>query len=57
MIDGARGFAAGNSMDGSAQTLTKYVWEYLGNQIPCEIYGTCGVDAVAPSAPSGLFVL
>lgn len=31
---GARGFATGNSMDGSPQSLTKYIWEYLGNQIP-----------------------
>jgi len=35
----ARGFATGTSMDGSSQTLTKYVWEYLGNQIPGDIYG------------------
>jgi hypothetical protein len=38
---GARGFATGNSMDGSPQTLTKYIWEYLGNTIPCEVYDTC----------------
>lgn len=36
---GARGFATGTSMDGSAQSLTKYIWEYLGNQIPANIYG------------------
>jgi hypothetical protein len=36
---GARGFATGTSMDGSAQSLTKYIWEYLGNQIPADIYG------------------
>jgi len=36
---GARGFATGTSIDGSPQTLTKYIWEYLGNQIPAEIYG------------------
>jgi len=29
----SRGFCAGD------QTLTKYVWEYLGNSIPAEIYG------------------
>jgi hypothetical protein len=34
-----RGFCGGTSKDGSAQTLTKYVWEYLGNQIPSNIYG------------------
>jgi len=32
--DGKRGFCA----DG--QTLTTYIWEYLGNEIPSEIYGT-----------------
>lgn len=31
---GVRGFTSGTSMDGSAQSLTKYVWEYLGHQIP-----------------------
>lgn len=35
----ARGFATGNSRDGSPQTLTKYIWEYLGNTIPADIYG------------------
>jgi MYXO-CTERM domain-containing protein len=52
---GARGFCAGISKDGSPQTLTKYVWEYLGNQIPAEIYGcttvtTCvGNDGCCPA--------
>ena len=32
-LSGDRGFCA----DG--QTLTKYIWEYLGNPIPAEIYG------------------
>ncbi|MBU1043280.1 MAG: right-handed parallel beta-helix repeat-containing protein [Candidatus Omnitrophica bacterium] len=32
-VSGTRGFCA----DG--QTLTKYIWEYLGNPIPAEIYG------------------
>ncbi len=31
---GARGFATGTSLDGTSQTLTKYIWEYLGNKIP-----------------------
>jgi hypothetical protein len=34
----ARGFCTGNSMDGQAQSLTKYVWEYLGTQ--CPSFGT-----------------
>ncbi len=37
-ISGARGFCAGTSKDGSPQTLTKYIWEYLGNTIPSEVY-------------------
>jgi hypothetical protein len=51
---GARGFAAGTSMDGSPQTLTKYIWEQLGNQIPAEIYG--GGDTTPPASPTGLSV-
>lgn len=61
---GTRGFATGTSIDGAPQTLTKYIWEYLktssndtAHQIPCEIYGTCSGDAIAPGAPSGLSVL
>lgn len=40
-LSGARGFAAsGTQLDGtSAITLTSYIWEYLGNPIPPEIYG------------------
>jgi len=45
-VSGARGFCTGTSLDGSAQTLTKYIWEYLGNQIPADIYGS------SPSTPS-----
>lgn len=37
-VDGTRGFCA----DG--QTLTKYIWEYLGNTIPEEIYGAPGAN-------------
>jgi hypothetical protein len=47
---GARGFCTGTSKDGSAQSLTKYIWEYLGNQIPSSIYG----DPSAPAAVTGL---
>ena len=36
----ARGFATGNSLDGTPQTLTKYIWESLGNQIPANLYST-----------------
>ena len=37
-VSGIYGFTAGTSIDGSPQTLTKYIWEYLGNQIPSDIY-------------------
>jgi hypothetical protein len=36
----ARGFAAtGNDAFGKALTLTRYIWQFLGNKIPAEIYG------------------
>jgi hypothetical protein len=50
-----RGFCSGTSQDGSSQTLTKYIWEYLGNQIPSDIYGASS-DTTPPAAPSGLGV-
>lgn len=49
---GARGFAAGKSLDGSDQTLTKYVWEFLGHPIPTEIYGG-GVIEPPPASGGG----
>lgn len=41
---GYRGFCSTTSLavDQSSMTLTKYIWEYLGNQIPLEIYGSSG---------------
>jgi hypothetical protein len=50
---GARGFATGNSKDGAPQTLTKYIWEYLGNQIPPEVYGLRVVLPSAGPSPDG----
>ena len=51
-VNGARGFCADTvkQLDGvSDVTLTSYIWEYLGNQIPGDIYGasglTCYLDA------------
>ena len=40
-VNGARGFAAsGTQLNGADQiTLTSYIWEYLGNQMPSDIYG------------------
>jgi len=47
---GARGFATGKSLDGSDQTLTKYVWEFLGNPIPKEIYSGGAVEPPPPAS-------
>lgn len=40
-LTGARGFAAaGKQLNGTDDiTLTSYVWEYLGNEIPADVYG------------------
>jgi hypothetical protein len=46
---GVRGFATGTSKDGTAQSLTKYIWEYLGNTIPSEIYGAAGKTPKPPT--------
>ena len=48
---GARGFATGNSLDGSPQTLTKYIWEYLGHPIPADVYG---FHIAVDSLPAGM---
>lgn len=37
--DTTRGFAAKLDAFGAPMTLTRYVWQYLGNPIPPEIYG------------------
>jgi len=47
VISGDRGFC----VDG--KTLTGYIWEYLGNTIPAEIYGG-GTDTDAPADVSDL---
>ncbi|MBP7507578.1 MAG: hypothetical protein KA807_07150 [Prolixibacteraceae bacterium] len=47
-VDGARGFCA----DG--QTLTKYIWQYLGNIIPADMYGlNITTDSIERSDGSG----
>lgn len=48
-----RGFTTGNSMGGSAQTLTRYIWEYLGNQIPDDIYAASPSGYITGSAIMG----
>lgn len=52
----ARGFCTGTSRDGSAQTLTKYIWEQLGNTIPANIYAG-SQDMTPPSKPAGISVI
>jgi len=51
---GARGFTTGNSLDGTPQTLSKYVWEYLGNQIPADVYGFHFSIGSLPSGTVGI---
>lgn len=53
----ARGFATGYSKDGSPQTLTKYIWEYLGNQIPDSIYADSSGGSTSLVAPTGLHIV
>jgi hypothetical protein len=48
--------AAGNDAWGNPITLTRYIWQSLGNKIPDSIYGTSS-DTVAPTAPTGLSVM
>jgi len=43
-LSGNRGFANSDAkqLNGTDDvTLTYYIWEYLGNPVPCEIYGDC----------------
>lgn len=50
--DTTRGFAARTDAFGKPMTLTRYVWQFLGNQIPPEIYGSA--SATTLPAPSGV---
>ena len=45
----ARGFAV------EGETLTKYIWEYLGNEIPSDIYGTLSTVDSTGSYSASLF--
>ena len=39
-VTGNRGYCLYSGKDGVHNTLTSYIWEYLGNQIPASIYST-----------------
>jgi hypothetical protein len=49
-----RGFAGGTSKDGSPQTLTKYIWEFLGNKIPSDISSGDSGGTASLTPPTGL---
>lgn len=51
-----RGFAATTDQFGKPMTLTRYVWQYLGNEIPAEIYGTGSANLVAPTGLSATVI-
>lgn len=55
-LSGNRGFCAdGKQLNGKDErTLTSYIWEYLGNKMPDDIYG---VDSKQPGQPSRLRIL
>lgn len=57
-ITGARGFcASGKQLNGTDDiTLTSYIWEYLGNQIPSDIYGTGSITSSTRSGVSSFGV-
>ena len=57
-VTGARGFAAeGKQLNGTDDvTLTSYIWEYLGNEIPADIYGESEPAATAGITFSGVTV-
>jgi hypothetical protein len=47
--DTTRGFAAALDKFGKPMTLTRYVWQFLGNEIPADIYGTSTTTLQAPT--------
>lgn len=51
-VSGLYGFTAYESPFSSPNTLTTYIWEYLGNKIPDEIYNT-----TVPNAPKMLRII
>lgn len=59
-LTGNRGFASSTAkqLNGSSNvTLTSYIWEYLGNQMPSNIYGTIASVPSVPSTPKNVTVV
>jgi len=50
-VPGIYGFTAYQSPFGSPNTITSYIWEYLGNPIPPEIYGRPEITIGQPGKP------
>jgi chitodextrinase len=51
--DPKRGFCADETgLYGGPITLTSYIWEYLGNPIPQEIYGSAGFPTITITIPT-----
>ena len=44
-----RGFAAATDQFGFPMTLTRYIWQYLGTQIPVEIYASASETPKPPT--------
>jgi len=54
-VTGNRGFCLYSGKDGVHNSLTTYIWEYLGNQIPANIYGNSSGTTL--SAPTNLHIV
>ena len=50
-VSGNRGFASttATQLNGQPVTLTSYIWEYLGNPIPADIYGITSTPVTTPT--------
>jgi len=51
LVTGDRGFASSTAkqLNGQPVTLTSYIWEYLGNPIPADIYGITSTPVTTPT--------
>ena len=51
-----RGFAAATDQFGKPMTLTRYVWQYLGNEIPADIYGNGTTPVPTPTGVTATLI-